>query len=144
MATYEPALDEAYGFHTLQVAGIYFAVVFEILLELMVRDLLQKLTIPQNIQEIVFRAHQGRDRLTSLFKSLTGVSLKQAMDEVKSGYYDHALQICRRRNEYLHGNDRAFDQTPIDDLQVLADHTLDVFAGVNNKYVCRQAINSPD
>lgn len=136
--SYDEVVALAYDFHEIQPACLLSCALYETLLTELISDILHAMNIPQNVIEIIFGTNNGQEKLTSIFKSLVGISLKESINNnYDTSFYDQMQEIIKGRNKYIHGNYTALDHISIENLLYIENNMLEVFVKLHNVYATK-------
>jgi len=118
-----------------------------ILLETLLRDLLTNILVKNGIkvEEVKDICDDIRsfDKRKKEFKKLTGIPLKEAMNQCfDSNFYDNWVEVRKKRNDFLHkGEYRIITPATAEMAFNLAKNSFSVFANLHNRF-CVKDINA--
>lgn len=123
-----------YDFHELQAACLFLCALYEILLEGLVTNLMCSMGTHSKIIDLVLNSNRGQEKVSLVFKNLSGITIKEGFFAKDSHFYDYMKEIIENRNKYIHGCYSAFDQIKEDKIKYICSNIIELFVFLNNQY----------
>jgi len=112
-----------------------------ILLEILINELLVDMLINKDIHWSNAREQVENmgsfKKKSKLFKEITGLPLKDAMENYISGFYDNWDKLRDQRNDFIHGKPLSINRGTAETAFNLAKNSFSLFARLNNQFCIR-------
>lgn len=124
-----------YDFHELQSGCLFLCALYEILLMGLISNLMHSINTPMNVVNMVLESSDGQAKLSNVFKSLSGTSIKDGMNlSGDKKIYDYMNEIIKGRNKYIHGDYSGLDHIQKERAQYIYENIIETFVFLHNNY----------